>query len=50
VNLIDSPRLDHTYTVFADVVAGLDVVDAVLEGDEIERVELIQTTARRSSR
>lgn len=41
VNLVDSPRLDHTYTVFADVVAGMDVVDAILEGDVIERVDLI---------
>ena len=49
VNLVDSPRFDHTYTVFADVVAGLDVVDAILEGDQIERVEVIQATARGSS-
>jgi cyclophilin family peptidyl-prolyl cis-trans isomerase len=41
VNLIDSPRLDHTYTVFGTVVAGMDVVDSILEGDVIERVELI---------
>ena len=41
INLVDSPRLDHTYTVFADVVVGMDVVDAVLEGDVIERVEVV---------
>lgn len=41
VNLVDSPRLDHNYTVFGTVVAGMDVVDAVLEGDVIERVELV---------
>ena len=41
VNLIDSPRLDHAYTVFGTVVAGIDVVDHILEGDVIERVELI---------
>jgi cyclophilin family peptidyl-prolyl cis-trans isomerase/HEAT repeat protein len=41
VNLIDSPRLDHTYTVFATVIAGMDVVDNILEGDVIERVELV---------
>ena len=28
VNLIDSPRLDHIYTVFGTVVTGMDVVDA----------------------
>jgi cyclophilin family peptidyl-prolyl cis-trans isomerase len=41
VNLVDSPRLDHTYTVFAEVISGMDVVDGVLEGDVIERVELV---------
>jgi cyclophilin family peptidyl-prolyl cis-trans isomerase len=41
VNLIDSPRLDHIYTVFATVVSGMDVVDGILEGDVIERVELV---------
>ena len=41
VNLIDSPRLDHTYTVFATVIDGMTVVDSILEGDVIERVELI---------
>lgn len=46
VNLVDSPRLDHTYTVFAEVVRGLDIVDAVVEGDVIERVELIAPARR----
>jgi cyclophilin family peptidyl-prolyl cis-trans isomerase/HEAT repeat protein len=41
VNLIDSPRLDHIYTVFGAVVAGMEVVDGTLEGDVIERVELV---------
>jgi cyclophilin family peptidyl-prolyl cis-trans isomerase/HEAT repeat protein len=41
VNLIDSPRLDHNYTVFATVVAGMDVVDQILEGDVMARVELL---------
>lgn len=41
VNLIDSPRLDHIYTVFGSVVAGMNVVDDTLEGDVIERVELV---------
>jgi cyclophilin family peptidyl-prolyl cis-trans isomerase len=41
VNLVDSPRLDHIYTVFGTVVAGMDVVDGILEGDIIERVEVV---------
>jgi cyclophilin family peptidyl-prolyl cis-trans isomerase/HEAT repeat protein len=41
VNLIDSPRLDHIYTVFGTVIDGMAVVDGILEGDIIERVELV---------
>ena len=41
VNLIDSPRLDHTYTAFGSVIEGMAVVDGILEGDVIERVELV---------
>jgi cyclophilin family peptidyl-prolyl cis-trans isomerase/HEAT repeat protein len=41
VNLIDSPRLDHLYTVFATVIDGMAVVDGLLEGDVIERVDLL---------
>lgn len=40
VDLIDSPRLDHNYTVFGQVVGDMDVVDAVLEGDVIETIEI----------
>ena len=43
---IDSPRLDHIYTVFGTVVAGMDVVDGILEGDVIERVELVTSLIR----
>src|SRR5581483_9287141 len=41
VDLVDNPRLDHDYTVFADVSRGIDIVDQILEGDVIERVEII---------
>jgi len=40
VNLVDNLRLDGTYTVFAEVIEGMDVVDGILEGDIIERVAL----------
>jgi cyclophilin family peptidyl-prolyl cis-trans isomerase/HEAT repeat protein len=43
VNLIDNFRLDHDYTVFAEVVRGMDVVDAVLEGAVIARIDVIGT-------
>lgn len=41
VNLVDSPRLDHQYTVFGTVTSGMETVDAILEGDVIERIELV---------
>jgi cyclophilin family peptidyl-prolyl cis-trans isomerase len=40
VNLVDNVRLDHAYTVFAEVESGMEVVDALLEGDAIEWVEI----------
>lgn len=41
IDLVDNPRLDHQYTVFAYVVSGMDVVDRILEGDVIEKVVLV---------
>jgi cyclophilin family peptidyl-prolyl cis-trans isomerase len=41
IDLVDNPRLDHQYTVFAHVLNGMDVVDAILEGDVIENVEIL---------
>mgnify|MGYP006194842489 CR=1 FL=1 len=35
-DLKDNPRLVRDYTVFAEVVEGMDVVDGILEGDVIE--------------
>ena len=37
-DLIDVPRLDHDYTVFARVTAGMEVVDGMLEGATIRKV------------
>jgi cyclophilin family peptidyl-prolyl cis-trans isomerase/HEAT repeat protein len=42
VNLVENLRLDFDYTVFARVVDGMDVIDSILEGDVIERVDLIR--------
>jgi cyclophilin family peptidyl-prolyl cis-trans isomerase len=47
VNLVDSPRLDHAYTVFAVVERGMDVADRVLEGDVMATVELVDTPPRK---
>ncbi len=35
VNLRDNLRLDRDYTVFGDVISGMDIVDGILEGDAI---------------
>jgi cyclophilin family peptidyl-prolyl cis-trans isomerase len=40
VNLVDNPRFDHEYTVFAQVLNGMEVVDRILEGDVIDDVEI----------
>jgi cyclophilin family peptidyl-prolyl cis-trans isomerase len=41
-NLVDNVRLDHSYTVFAAVRDGMEVMDRVQEGDVIEGVEIIR--------
>jgi cyclophilin family peptidyl-prolyl cis-trans isomerase len=38
IDLSDLPRLDRDYTLFGEVIRGMEVVDAVLEGDEIESI------------
>jgi cyclophilin family peptidyl-prolyl cis-trans isomerase len=38
INLRDNLRLGRDYTVFAEVVEGMHVVDGILEGDQIETV------------
>jgi cyclophilin family peptidyl-prolyl cis-trans isomerase len=41
VNLVDNPRLDHEYTVFAYVCrGGMSVVDAMAEGERVNRIRL----------
>ena len=41
INMVDNYRLDHDYTVFASVVAGMEVVDRILEGDIMESVKIV---------
>ena len=44
VNLRDNLRLGRDYTVFGEVIEGMDVVDGVLEGDVIASID--EVTAR----
>jgi cyclophilin family peptidyl-prolyl cis-trans isomerase len=46
VNLVDNKRLDHDYTVFGEVVSGMDIVDKIREGDVMTRVEVINGNTR----
>jgi cyclophilin family peptidyl-prolyl cis-trans isomerase len=45
INLVDNPRLDFDYTVFAHVCRGMEVVDAINEGDRIARVKIFPATS-----
>ena len=41
INLVDNVRLDFNYTIYGEVVEGMEVVDAVQEGAVIERAVLV---------
>jgi peptidyl-prolyl cis-trans isomerase B (cyclophilin B) len=41
INTVDNPRLDSDYTVAARLTYGIEVLDGMLEGDVIERVEVV---------
>ncbi|MHB1095989.1 MAG: peptidylprolyl isomerase [Gemmatimonadaceae bacterium] len=41
VNLKDNLNLGRDYTVFGEVAEGIEVADGVLEGDIIERIEVV---------
>jgi len=41
IDLVDNPRLDHKYTVFAHVLSGMETIDAILEGDVVAKIELV---------
>ncbi len=46
VNLKDNLRLGRDYTVFGEIVEGIEVADGVLEGDVIERIEVVRERER----
>jgi cyclophilin family peptidyl-prolyl cis-trans isomerase/HEAT repeat protein len=41
INLVDNLHLDHRYTVFGEVVNGMEVADLVAEGDVIVRATVV---------
>ena len=46
VNLRDNLRLNRDYSVFGEVVEGIEVVDQIVEGDVIARIEVAEARAR----
>jgi len=40
------PHLDGGYTVFGNIVAGMDVVDNIARGDVIRSIAITETTPR----
>jgi cyclophilin family peptidyl-prolyl cis-trans isomerase len=46
INLVDNPRLDFDYTVFARVCTGMTVVDEIVEGARIAHVSVLPPTER----
>ncbi len=41
IDLVDNPQFDHEYPVIGQILNGLELLDQLLEGDVIERVEII---------
>ncbi|RKX30721.1 MAG: peptidylprolyl isomerase, partial [Candidatus Zixiibacteriota bacterium] len=35
------PHLDSRYTVFGQVISGMEVVNQIVRGDKIEHIEII---------
>lgn len=46
VDLCDNFRLDHGYTVFGEVTGGMEVVDGVIEGDVMQKIEILPGAAK----
>ncbi len=42
INLVDNPLLDHEFTIFGRIDGGLAAAERILEGDRIERIEVVE--------
>ena len=43
---VETPWLDNKHTVFGHVVEGMDVVNAIVQGDKIRKVEIIKVGSK----
>jgi cyclophilin family peptidyl-prolyl cis-trans isomerase/drug/metabolite transporter (DMT)-like permease/HEAT repeat protein len=44
INLVGNSLLDHEYTIFGRIVDGQEIAEQILEGDRIERVEVMPSS------
>jgi cyclophilin family peptidyl-prolyl cis-trans isomerase len=42
INLVDNPLLDHEFTLFGEIAEGRAAAEAILEGDRIARIEVVE--------
>jgi cyclophilin family peptidyl-prolyl cis-trans isomerase len=47
ITLADTPQLDNAYTVFGQVIEGMDVVEKIAVGDTIKEITISEATASR---
>ena len=45
ITLADTPFLDNQYSVFGQVIEGMDVADKIAVGDKIQRIDITTTTS-----
>ena len=50
INMRDNPRLIRDFTIFGEVVEGMDVVDQIQEGDAIQRITILEAPGRPAGR
>ena len=46
INLVDNPLLDHEFTIFGRIDGGQAIAERILEGDRIERMEILESEER----
>jgi cyclophilin family peptidyl-prolyl cis-trans isomerase/HEAT repeat protein len=46
INLVDNPLLDHEFTIFGRIDGGQAVAERILEGDRVERMEVLDGAGR----